>query len=129
MVQLQGGDPTVIDHPLALPQAKQTLIVTAGKAGFVASIQCAQMGNACVVLGGGREKKEDVVDPAVGIELHKKVGDPVSPGEPICTIHYNSEARASQAKLLIENSYQITDQRPSSRRPLVHRVIQPGVAN
>jgi thymidine phosphorylase len=91
------------------------------------------MGKACVVLGGGREKKEDSVDPAVGIELHKKVGDAVSAGEPICTIHYNSEARASQAKLLIENSYQISDRPPSTRRPLVHKVIQkviqPGAPN
>jgi pyrimidine-nucleoside phosphorylase/thymidine phosphorylase len=129
MVQLHGGDQTVIDRPSALPQAQQTLTVNAGKAGFVASIQCEQMGKACVVLGGGREKKEDSVDPAVGIELHKKVGDPVSPGEPICTIHYNSEARAAQAKLLIENSYFIAEAPPSTRRPLIHRVIQPGAAN
>ena len=87
------------------------------------------MGRACVVLGGGRETKEDSVDPAVGIELHKKVGDSVSPGEPICTIHYNSETRASQAKLLIENSYQITEQPPSTGRPLIHKIIQPGAAN
>jgi pyrimidine-nucleoside phosphorylase len=129
MVQLQGGDQRVIDRPERLPQARQTLIVTAGRTGFVAGIHCEQMGKACVILGGGREKKEDVVDPAVGIELHKKVGDPVSPGEPICTIHYNSEARASQAKLLIENSYLIAEAQPAARRPLIHRVIQPGAAS
>jgi pyrimidine-nucleoside phosphorylase len=129
MVQLQGGDPTVIDRPSALPQAKQTLVVAATKTGFVAGIQCEQMGKACVVLGGGREKKEDTVDPAVGIDLHKKVGDAVSFGEPVCTVHYNSEARAAQAKVLIENSYHITDQPSSSRRPLIHRVIQPGEVN
>ncbi|HVO63096.1 MAG TPA: thymidine phosphorylase [Terriglobales bacterium] len=129
MVQLHGGDPSVIDHPSALPQARQRLAVTANRTGFIASIQCEQMGKACVVLGGGREKKEDSVDPAVGIELHKKVGDPVFAGEPICTIHYNSETRASQAKLLIENSYHITDQPPSTRRPLIHKIIQPGAAN
>jgi pyrimidine-nucleoside phosphorylase len=129
MVQLQGGDPTVVDKPSALPQARPTLMVTANKAGFIASIQCEQIGKACVVLGGGREKKEDCVDPAVGIELHKKVGDAVSPGDAMCSIHYNSEARASQAKLLIENSYQITEQPPSLRRPLIHKIIRPGAAN
>ena len=128
MVQLHGGDEAVVDHPSSLPQAQQTLTVATAKAGFVASIQCEQMGKACVVLGGGREKKEDSVDPAVGMELHKKVGDPVFPGEPICTIHYNSEARASQAKLLIENSYLIAGSPPATRRPLIHRVIQSGAA-
>ena len=49
-----------------------------------------------MILGGGRERKEDSVDPAVGIVLHKKVGDAVSTGEPLATIHYNAEARAAQ---------------------------------
>jgi len=129
MVRLHGGDEKVIDKPSTLPHATDQLAITASRNGFVVSIQCEQMGKACVVLGGGREKKEDSVDPAVGIELHKKVSDEVSAGEPICTIHYNSEARASQAKLLIENSYQIADRPPSTRRPLVHKVIQPGAPN
>ena len=58
-------------------------------------MQCEQIGTACVILGGGRERKEDSVDPAVGIVLHKKVGDAVAAGEPLATIHYNSEARPS----------------------------------
>jgi len=76
------------------------------------------------VLGGGREKKEDSVDPAVGIVLHKKVADRVSTGEPLCTIHYNSEARAAQAKKLLEESYQIAGSPPEATR-LVHQVIAP----
>jgi pyrimidine-nucleoside phosphorylase len=59
--------------------------------GYVASIQCEQLGVACVVLGGGREKKEDKIDPAVGLEFHKRIGDAVERGEPLCTLHYNSE--------------------------------------
>ena len=55
-------------------------------------MQCEQIGTACVILGGGRERKEDSVDPAVGIVLHKKVGDAVAAGEPLCTIHYNSRS-------------------------------------
>ena len=47
------------------------------------AMQCEQIGTACVILGGGRERKEDSVDPAVGIVLHKKVGDPVAAGEPL----------------------------------------------
>jgi len=51
------------------------------------------IGAAVVVLGGGREKKEDSVDPAVGLVFHKRIGDRVARGEPLCTLHYNSDAR------------------------------------
>jgi len=76
-----------------------------------------------VILGGGRERKEDSVDPAVGFVLHKKVGDAVSSGEPLCTIHYNSEALAARAKTLLLESFTISNQAPAKQRPLVHRVI------
>ena len=124
MVELQGGDTSVIDDPQRLPQAKYSLDVTSPRAGYVTAIQCESIGTACVILGGGREKKEDSVDPAVGITLHKKVGDQVTAGEPLCTIHYNSEALAMRAKDLIEESYRIANAPPAQKRPLVHRVIQ-----
>ena len=78
MVELQGGDPRAIDDPKKLPQAQHTMTVSSPRSGYLASLQCEQMGTACVILGGGRERKEDSVDPAVGIVLHKKVGDAVS---------------------------------------------------
>ena len=122
MVELQGGDPSFIDDPQRLPQAKHSVDIASPGNGFVGAIQCEMVGTACVVLGGGREKKEDSVDPAVGIILHKKVSDRVSAGESLCTIHYNSEARAAQAKKLLQQSYQIADSPPAPRR-LVHRII------
>ncbi len=76
-----------------------------------------------MILGGGRERKEDSVDPAVGVVLHKKVGDRINPGEAIATIHYNAEAKGVQARRLIEASCEITDSAPSIKRPLIHRVI------
>jgi pyrimidine-nucleoside phosphorylase len=124
MVELQGGDPRVIDNPGLLPQARSKFDITSSGKGFVESIACESVGTACVVLGGGREKKEDTVDPAVGIVLHKKVGDTVQPGEPLCTVHYKSDDRAARAKALLEASYRIADAPPATRRPLVHRVIQ-----
>jgi len=123
MIELQGGDPRVIDDAKLLPQAQHTLQVTSAKAGYINSMQCEQIGTACVILGGGREKKEDSVDPSVGIILHKKVGDAVSVGEPIATIYYNAEPKAQRAKQLIESSCEITATAPSTRRPLIHRVI------
>lgn len=123
MVGLQGGDARVIDDAKKLPQAQHTLQVSSAKAGYVASMQCEQIGTACVILGGGRERKEDSVDPAVGIVLHKKVGDRVAAGEPLATIHYNAESNATRARQLIEASCEITNAPPLTKRPLIHRVI------
>ena len=127
MVELQGGDPKVVDDPGRLPQATHTLKVTSPKSGFVSAIQCERSGTACVILGGGRERKEDSVDPAVGFVLHKKVGDRVESGESLCTVHYNSEPLAQRAKNLLLESFQISAAPPSQKRPLVHRVITTSV--
>ncbi len=123
MVELQGGDARVIDDAKRLPQAKHTMEVKSEKAGYLSSMQCEQIGTACVILGGGRERKEDSVDPAVGIVLHKKVGDRVANGESIATIHYNAEVRAERARYLISSSCEIGAAGPPTKRPLVHRVI------
>ena len=124
MVEMQGGDQQVVDDPGRLPRAKHALEIVSSRSGYVTAIACEAVGTACVVLGGGREKKEDSVDPAVGIVLHKKVGDRVGAGEPLCTIHYNSEARAARARQLLQESYCVADAPPGHVRPLVHRVIQ-----
>jgi pyrimidine-nucleoside phosphorylase len=123
MVELQGGDARVIDDPKQLPRAKHTLDVGSAKAGYVTAIQCERAGTACVILGGGRERKEDSVDPAVGFVLRKKVGDQVSTGEALCTIHYTSEALGARAKKLLLESFEIGDAPSKNKRPLVHRVI------
>lgn len=91
--------------------------------GYVAGLDCAAIGKACVVLGGGRAQKEDSVDPTVGLVLHKKVTERVSLGEPLCSIHYNSEERAAQARTLMTESYQIGDTLARRKRPLVHKII------
>jgi pyrimidine-nucleoside phosphorylase len=123
MVELQGGDPRTIDDSKKLPQARHTTTIYAVNNGYVTSLQCEQVGTACVILGGGRERKEDSVDAAVGIVLHKKVGDAVYIGEPMATIHYNAEARAESAKRMIDESYHIEDSPPHERRPLIRKVL------
>jgi pyrimidine-nucleoside phosphorylase len=123
MARLQGGDVATIDDPARLPRARARMDVVSPKSGFVSAIQCEQVGTASVLLGGGREKKEDTIDPAVGLVLHKKVRDQVTAGEPLVTIHYNSEERLAAARKLIEQSYVISDAPPSTTRPLIHRVI------
>jgi pyrimidine-nucleoside phosphorylase len=123
MVELQGGDAAVIDDVSRLPQSKDTIEVKSARDGFVAAMQCEQIGTACVILGGGRERKEDSVDPAVGIILRKKVGDKVAAGEVLATIHYNAADRAERARQMISASCEISDASPATKRPLVHQVI------
>jgi len=123
IVGLQRGNVAAIDDPMLLPQAEHQIEILSPASGFVTSMLCEQLGTASVLLGGGRERKEDSVDPAVGMILHKKVGDQVAADEPLCTIYYNSTARLERAQPLIEESYKLGDAPPLKARPLVHRVI------
>ena len=123
IVGLQGGDVGVVDDPKRLAHARQTLDISSPADGFIASMLCEQLGSACVVLGGGREKKEDTIDPAVGIEFHKRIGDAVNRGEPLCTLHYNAEARLAEARSLVETAYRIEPEKPKAVPPLIYRVI------
>src|SRR3984893_6770066 len=93
IIHLQGGDPKVVDDPARLPRAQHQAPVHAKLAGYVTALHCEHVGVAGMLLGGGREKKEDAVDPAVGLVLEKKIGDAVKAGEPLCIVHYNSDAR------------------------------------
>jgi pyrimidine-nucleoside phosphorylase len=126
MVELQGGDISVIDDPSRLPSADCHVPVGSAVAGFVSAIACEDVGTACVILGGGREKKEDAVDPAVGIVVHKKIGDRVLAGEALCTIHCHSRTAAERARRMIAESYTISDMPPAHRPALIHRVIYRG---
>src|SRR5437867_5995740 len=120
-IRLQGGDERVIDEAQRLPQARFRVDVASSGGGFVTSTDCEQFGIALAMLGGGREKKEDHIDHAVGLEFHKRIGDRVEKGEPLATIHYNSDAKLAEAKGRIAESYHIGGEAPREKRPLVRR--------
>ena len=90
-IAAQGGDASVVDDPTKLPQAKYTFEVPAKEAGYVAKIEADDIGTAAMLLGAGRATKESTIDLAVGLVLHKKVGDQVKEGESLLTIYANSE--------------------------------------
>ena len=123
IIELQGGDSMVVDDPTRLPHARHMLDVPSHAAGYVTAMHCETVGVVSAILGGGREKKEDTIDPAVGLVLHKKIGDHVAAGEPLCTLHYNSDARLAEARQLILESYTIEHTAPQGARPLIRRVI------
>jgi pyrimidine-nucleoside phosphorylase len=124
LVAIQGGNPAICDDLALLPQAAHTAEITADEAGFVTGIQCERMGFASLVLGGGRLRKEDTIDPAVGIVLNKKVGDAVAKGESLCTVYYSDQTKFSEASEMIRAAYAISAQKPTEQRALVQKIIR-----
>lgn len=90
-LQAQGGDPTVVDHVEKLPQAKYQFELEAKDSGYVSEIIANDVGTAAMILGAGRATKESEIDLSVGLELNKKIGDQVTKGESLVTIHSNQE--------------------------------------
>jgi pyrimidine-nucleoside phosphorylase len=121
-IALQGGDARVIDNYDLLPQGKNRHGVKSPSNGYLAATNCMQFGIALAMLGGGREKKEDPIDPGVGLEFHKRIGDRIAANETLATIHYNSDAKLADATALIENSFVLTDQ-PAPPKKLVRRLV------
>jgi len=122
IIRLQGGDAGVVDAFERLPRAAHTFEVVSGEDGFVVGIECEQMGLASLALGGGRAKKEDAIDPAVGLTVHKRIGDTVRKGEALCALHYNDAARLADARRLVEMAYRVGPEVPAAK-PLVRSVI------
>ncbi len=109
LVQAQGGDVAYVDDPSRLPAAALQEALPAAQGGYVAQIHARLVGEAAVVLGAGREKKGDPIDHAVGIVVHKKVGDAVEAGEPVMTLHANSPEKLAEAKAMLADAVRISD--------------------
>jgi pyrimidine-nucleoside phosphorylase len=103
----QGGDASVVDEPERLPTAKYLFEVPAKEAGFVSTIAAENMGIAAMLLGAGRATKESRIDLAVGIVLHKKIGDSVKIGESLATIHANDKTTIEEVLVKIYESITI----------------------
>lgn len=118
----QGGDPSVVDDVTKLPLARFKFEVPAKHAGYVSNIVADKIGVAAMLLGAGRVTKDSIIDLAVGIELHKKVGDYVEEGEALVTIHSNEEDVA-EIKNKIYDSYSLSVERVTAP-PLIYKEIR-----
>ncbi|PYI55010.1 pyrimidine-nucleoside phosphorylase [Paenibacillus flagellatus] len=121
-VEAQGGDPAIVDDPGLLPQPAVTVSVRAEQEGYVQSIDAEAAGIAAMMLGAGREKKEDAIDYAVGLSLRKKVGDPVKFGDVLAVIRSNREQNQDIAETILR-AYTIGAEKPEPV-PVVHAVIE-----
>jgi pyrimidine-nucleoside phosphorylase len=122
IIEMQGGDPRVVDDPTRLPRADEKHMVLAEQSGYVTRVDAELIGRASVALGAGRDRVEDPVDPAVGIVLKAKPGDEVRAGDPLMEIHHRTRPRLEAALALTSRAVTIRDKRPEPGRLIIAEV-------
>ncbi len=121
-VKAQGGDDSYVYDPSKFENAAFTKVLTADKDGFVESIICDEAGLASMMLGGGREKKDDIIDLSVGIVFEKKKGDAVKKGDSIAVMHYNDETKIDAAFERLSNAVKIGEKDPGRKKILLDEI-------
>lgn len=114
-VEAQGGDAAAVYDTSLLPKASLEKEVKADRDGFVGHIACEEVGICSLMLGGGRETKESVIDLSVGIVLRKKVGDRVAAGDTLAVLYANDADKMKAAAERLLRAYRITDEEPEKR--------------
>jgi len=125
MCAAQGGKAKVIEDYTILPTAKKRIEVKApaGAGGFVSEVDALKCGHAIMALGGGRAAVTDHVDHAVGIADLIKIGEPVSPGARLCTLHINDDDKGAKAEAFIRDAIKFSTSAPQ-QEPLIQDLIQ-----
>ncbi len=120
MIRNQGGDDTIVDEPERLLTAAYEIVLPAQQTGVVTKLVANELGIAAMMLGAGRRTKEEAIDHAVGLKLHKKVGESVEAGEALLTIYSNTEA-VDEVKALLYQNIEIGT--TGAEPPLIHEII------
>lgn len=120
-VEAQGGNPNVVDDDSLLPQASYQVKLLAKQSGYISRMKANEIGTAAMLLGAGRATKDSVIDLSVGIVLHKKVGDKIKEGEPVLTMHSNTENIMDVKEKLYE-AIEVSSEKPESH-PLIYETI------
>lgn len=122
LVKAQGGDETYVYNPDKLVKSSIIMDVNSEVSGYVEKIETEDIGRVSLVLGGGRENKDSVIDLSVGVVLHKKVGDKVEKGDAIATLYANDLDKLSVAKDILVSAYSITVT-PAKSKPLIKWIV------
>jgi thymidine phosphorylase len=122
MIAAQGGDARVVDQPNLLPASPKQLLLRATHSGNVAGIHAELVGLATMLLGAGRDRVDDVVDPAVGARVLAAPGETIKAGDPFVEIHYADDARLAEAVVLFNRAW-IIDDVPVTEKVLVMESI------
>ncbi|NLI20261.1 MAG: thymidine phosphorylase [Clostridiales bacterium] len=123
MIAAQGGDARVCDDVSLLPRARVIRDVPAPADGFIQSMETMRLGNLTQHIGAGRREKTDVIDYSVGFVLHRRIGDFVSAGEPLATVHCRNQEDADMAELTLQNAVPILRHKVPPLK-LVHAVVE-----
>jgi pyrimidine-nucleoside phosphorylase len=122
-IEAQGGDPAIVDDYDRLPRAARIEELLSEEGGYVTKLDAERVGVASMVLGAGRVRVEDQIDPAVGIVLNKKIGDRVDRGEVLARIYYNDPARLEEARATLREAFRLASERPR-RAPLIKEAFE-----
>ena len=122
MIVYQHGDPNVINDYAILPSAQNKVAVMSLEDGYVKSLNALEIGLGAMLLGAGRENKDDLIDLGVGVEVVKKVGDKVNKNEPLAYLYSNGK-NESKAYEKVLNSYIITKEKVE-KNPIILEVIK-----
>ncbi len=122
VIQAQNGNPKCLDQFELLPNASGERTVSSPRAGYVTAIVAEDIGRASNMIGAGRDKKEDSIDPAVGVILEVKVGDKIEAGSVLCRIYHTKEDRLDEAAQLVEDAFRISAH-PPEERELILEVV------
>ena len=125
IIAAQGGDTSVFEDPAAFHRPTATRVLRASRAGFLAGMDCKEVGWAVQRLGAGRARPGDPVSAHAGIESHAKIGDWVEAGQLVFTLFSEDEARLGEPYRMLEATVRISDVRPE-RLPLVREVVRAG---
>ena len=125
MIKAQNGNPNVTNDLSLLAKAKETTIVKAKFAGYLFEADTEKIGIASVALGAGRQTIDSIIDPAVGFEIHRKIGDEISIGDPILTIYHNN-SDVSNIEAMIQDAYVISEEKPKIPKLVITRIDKNG---
>jgi pyrimidine-nucleoside phosphorylase len=122
VVAAQGGNPQALDKFELLPNATGMREICSPRGGYVSAINAEDIGVASNLIGAGRDKKEDAIDPAVGIILEVKAGEKVEAGSVLCRLYYTKEDRVEEAAEMVEDAFRISGQKPEERELILEVV-------
>jgi pyrimidine-nucleoside phosphorylase len=123
----QGGDPAALDDYSLLPGARFRQEVAADKSGYVKRIDAMRIGLAAMKLGAGRQKKDDVIDPGVGVWIYAKVGDRVEKGEPFARVLADDQERLKWAVDEVAQAYEFSEPEVEKRKVIRARITRDSI--
>src|SRR5689334_18066294 len=115
VIEAQGGNAQALDKFELLPNATGMREITSPRAGYVSLIDAEDVGQASTLMGAGRSRKEDRIDPAVGVILEVKTGDKVDAGSVLCRLYYTSEENVEEAAEMVEGAFRVSSQKAEDR--------------